>query len=128
MYSSGIDGGRMHCWLIILLLCAQLTIQVPLPSEEPAPLPEREASYSPVEDARKFWNDAKKLGRKLTPRIRRSEGVTVETTSATQPESNITAPKYILEVYRNLSKRPEPTEANTIRSLQTVVKGKTVSR
>lgn len=88
-----------------------------------------------VETARKL-SDAKKLHRKL--RRRSTEGNTVNEgsdSSYAQQQSpsseqsgtpNVTAPKYILELYRNLSNTEllETTQANTIRSLQTTSKGK----
>lgn len=138
MYSSRTKGG-MHCRLVvavILLLSAQLAVQVPLPSaEEPASLTAAEGRYNPVEEARKLWNGAKKLGRKMTARVRRRSAEAITVDPSPSPEvlanNNVTesAPKYILEVYQNLSRRPEPTEANTIRSLQTIAteNGKTIS-
>lgn len=108
-----------------MLLCVQLTLQIPLPSpEEPAPNSAPAGGYRPVEEARKLWNGAKKLARKTAPRVRRQNAITLENGMPPETEigDNVTesAPKYILEVYRNLSYRPEPTEANTIRSLQTI--------
>lgn len=89
-----------------------------------------------VETTRKILSDAKKLHRKL--RRRSTEGNTVnegsDSSYAQQPSPsseqsgtpNVTAPKYILELYRNLSNTEllETTQANTIRSLQTISKGK----
>ena len=133
MHSARITGGQ-HCWLaralVLLLLCVQLTVQAPLPSaEEPGPNTAAAGDYSPEEAARQLWNGAKKLARKSAPRVRRQNGITLENEIPPELETvtNVTesAPKYILEVYRNLSNRPEPTEANTIRSLQTIANGKT---
>ena len=121
---------------VLLLLCIYTapSFQLPVATTD-AQAASLDDGVSAVEVARKLWSDAKKLHRKL----RRRSTVTDDSSDsshAQQPTDqsmssersgspNVTAPKYILELYRNLSNTSqETTQANTIRTLQTISKGK----
>ena len=124
---------------VLLLLCIYTapSFQLPVATND-AQAASLDDGVNAVEMARKLWSDAKKLHRKLR---RRSSDNNVNDDSsdpshAQQPTDqsmssersgspNVTAPKYILELYRNLSNTSqETTQANTIRTLQTISKGK----
>ena len=94
-----------------------------------APKSNDEDALSPAEDtARKLWNGVKKLRRFLQPRryVRQ-----VDQQDAALPRNvNATVPRYILELYHNLTRlrnsstaeqlQHRTSQANTIRSLQIV--------
>lgn len=85
------------------------------------------APLSPVhEEARRRWNRAKQLHHLLQPK-RYIRNVEPRSTSNNGVSTNVTVPKYIRELYENLTQR-NPVEqrtirANTVRSLQIVENG-----
>ena len=98
-------------------------------SEAMAPKPNEDASsisaLSPSEEAaRKLWNNYRKFHRTFQPRRY------VRNVEQQHSVGNVTVPKYILELYQNLthlrnSSRAEQlqqqtTQANTVRSLQMI--------
>jgi len=118
---------------LVLLVCiyAAPSLQVPVSSEGRNNPVSSDGENDAVEVARKFW-DSKKLHRRLRSRRSGSEGTTGvqnegegEVAATLPPNITISAPKYILELYRNLSSEQNlaTTQANTIRSLQTMSKG-----
>ena len=109
----------------LLLLSVVLTTQLPLQEGDPNP--------RHIEQARELWNKAKEMKRILRPRVVRRQTFDAPTVDMTQEIEQLEsegAPKYILELYKNLSavgvRQPE-TQANTIRSLQTTSKSKRLS-
>lgn len=82
------------------------------------------------ERARELWNKAKKLQRQLKPRRYVRNVPRYERNVAVDNATNV--PKYILELYKNLTeqstteKLQQSTQANTVRSLQTVNDGESV--
>lgn len=122
---------------VLLLLCIYTapSFQAPTTTNDAQPLSLGDG-VDAVETARKLLSDAKKLHRKLRRRSTEvnegSDSSHAQQPSEQSPSSeqsgtpNVTAPKYILELYRNLSNTEllETTQANTIRSLQTTSKGK----
>ena len=116
---------------LVLLVCiyAAPSLQVPVSSEgRNNPVPS-DGENDAVEVARKFW-DSKKLHRRLRSRRSGSEGTTGvqdegEVASTLLPNVTISAPKYILELYRNLSSEHNlaTMQAKSKRSLQMMSKG-----
>ena len=82
------------------------------------------------EEARGRWNRAKKLQNQLKPRryIRNVSPSRYER----EVVNNVTVPKYIYELYKNLTEKSttgisqQSSQANTVRSLQTVNDGELV--
>lgn len=106
---------EMQLWknaVLFLLLCLTLSCAVPLPVQDTG-------EHDPIETARQLWNDAKKLQRKLRPRIRRQATYEPEL-DFQHVEANLSAPQYFLDLYRNLSFHPHTqTDSNTILFLHT---------
>ena len=88
---------------------------------------EDSAALSPThEKARKLLNRSKRLQRRFRSRRDTSRRSVDEQSQVT---GNVTIPKYILELYTNLTEKTttgifqQTSQANTIRSLQTVANG-----
>ena len=78
------------------------------------------------ERARELWNKVKKLQHQLKPR-RYVRNVPRNERQANSAATNRNVSKYILELYHNLTEQREPeSQANTVRSLQTVNDGESV--
>ena len=115
--------------VLALLVYVELSTSKPVLEEAPGSLTnsndknEVDSSYDPIEEARQLWNGAKRLQRSLRPRRKRSVSASVPPANNELPANlNISGPKYILDLYRNLTRNPamqQTTQANTIRSLQT---------
>ena len=82
------------------------------------------------ERARQLWNKAKKLHHQLKPR-RYVRNVNYVRRSVQVDNHNVS--KYILELYKNMtdqaitgSRQPQGTQANTVRSLQTINNGESM--
>ena len=106
---------------LTIVFLATLTLQLPLESADEVQIVNQRAH----EEARIMWNRYKEFRRRTTPKRRPRRdtpmpqpqvdgSVAVDPSELEQLEGE--APKYILEVYKNLSSTT--TQANTIRSLE----------
>ena len=100
------------CFAPLMLLCAALTNCAPTPNADidpntltPSVAEQPNAGWM---EARELWNGVKKLRKELLRRKRNDEPTPTSTPDAVDKNlENITAPEYVKELYRNITKKPK---------------------
>ena len=111
-----IRKGSLRLFLVyfapLVLLCAELASCAPTPNTDTDPNTLTPLIAEPPNagwaEARELWNGVKKLRKELLRRKRDDEPTPTSTPDATDINlDNITAPEYVKELYRNLTKKPK---------------------